>query len=242
MGKKKRITNSVLWDKQLKRIERFIREKEKEGYSFDRSIIPAKPKTVRKRNIAQISQIKAKILYEHSTWSSPNNEITVNGDTRRRAQKRFRQQQTMDAKRARNEFYSNRTDMGETGTDLAPIASTIILDNVEQMIESWAPESTWSDYIAKLKTEDKNVLRNILQGAINETDRATVAKRMEEKAERVTELAGDILYGSGGADGTNGRDEIQMKIQEFSSIITGRAPTLEESKMLTEYSENQEMY
>lgn len=113
-----------------------------------------------------------------------------------------------------------------------------VLENIRELIATWAPSSEWKEWFAKVKEHDKNVLERMLEGAIVEEGEAVVAKRCQGHAPYVIELAQRILYGSGGEE-KDGRQQIQLDLAEFHTIITGRAPSQEEA---IEYHDLMESY
>ena len=98
-----------------------------------------------------------------------------------------------------------------------------ILQELEEKIALWEPDSDWSSNFAEAKREDRNKAARILQGAISTEGRNIIARRCEENAERIQYLTDRILYGS---DGRNrGGVSTQEALVELASILWGRIPT-----------------
>lgn len=73
--KQKLTKNQQLWEKEQKRVERFIKRKTKEGFKFDNIELPTRPKRVTEQAIQRMKDIKPKKLYEQAT-------ISIDGQTR----------------------------------------------------------------------------------------------------------------------------------------------------------------
>lgn len=128
-----------------------------------------------------------------------------------------------------------------TTTDTDISEGENVLKMIEEYIDEWTPSAHWTDWFIKLKERDKNILHNMLIGAINSEGRDVVAKRLQDNAERVTEILQLILYGSGNAE-VEGATEINFNMTEFSAIIMGRPLTREESIAIADASELNEVW
>lgn len=115
-----------------------------------------------------------------------------------------------------------------------PVLSKVVLNNVRKMISDWTPAPNWSEWFANEKRKDKNILENILEGAIRQEGEDVVAKRLEDQATEVQRIVEYVLYASGGKEG---RQETQIQLQRFAEIVWGRSATIDESKQLTEAQE-----
>lgn len=113
-----------------------------------------------------------------------------------------------------------------------------VLENIRDMIATWAPLAGWSDWFTEVKENDKNTLKEMLEGIIAEEGEEVVAQRCQDNAMVVTDLAQSILYDSGGGEDA-GRTKIQLDVVRFHMIITGKAPT---PKQAMEYHDLMESY
>ena len=114
-----------------------------------------------------------------------------------------------------------------------------MLEVVQDMIDTWEPSITWTEYFTKIKTGDHRTLRNVLQGAIDAEGRDVIAQRLQDNAVRVIDLAQAILWESGDEEG---RNTIHIAINEFVAILYGRNLTAEESMELTDTIEMNELF
>lgn len=124
--------------------------------------------------------------------------------------------------------------------DTGATEETRVLEVVQDMIDTWEPSITWTEYFTKIKTGDHRALRNVLQGAIDAEGRAVIAQRLQDNATRAIELAESILWESG--DEEEGRNTIHIAINEFVAILYGRNLTADESMELTDTIEMNELF
>lgn len=69
--------NQKAYNKELKRIENFIKRKTKEGHSFELDFLPEKPQRVSQKAIERLQNIKPKDIYEHGTYFDNEKEIFI---------------------------------------------------------------------------------------------------------------------------------------------------------------------
>lgn len=224
MPKKKLTPNQAEFKKELRRINRFIKAAEARGFRFDKAIIPEMPTRVTKKRLDKIKELTPDVLYESSTYLDPSTGKVVTGAEGRKIERR----------RAAIKGATRRAQKARTGPAREykpPHASTVVLDNLLDMIEKWEPLSLWSRGFAEIKRQDKDILHRILQGAIDKDGRDTVAARVEAQAERVMDLAHDILYGGSGKDKDYG---INVKMIQIAEIIRNGALTPEDQEEIME--------
>lgn len=137
---------------------------------------------------------------------------------------------------------------------LNPINVTdVILDNSKELIKSTTPdylqgkynklleiiytrqdaaENKWNYFWTAKKDQDRYVLRNILNTAIEREkgDEAAVAKRIENSAEDIIALADRIVHDSGGKGG----EQLQADYQTFINILLGRSMSASEARFVQE--------
>lgn len=114
-------------------------------------------------------------------------------------------------------------------TYLPPHQTDLVLRQLEQMIESFeietgARQTVWAK---QQRQNSRESLRNILDEAIARDGRDTVAQRCENNP-AILEYAERLLMESRG-------EVIRMMLSYIVTIITGRALSVDESKMLGEY-------
>lgn len=218
MSKKHRKTaNQESWNKEIKRLKQFVRRAEKRGFSFSEDIIPDKPQRVTKKAIERLKKLNPKEIYKQATYTTESGEKITGTEGR-----------FLERSRA--------SKKGKKGKK--PKRLYTVLNNVREMIKSWSPSSNWSTYYAEVKRRDKNIVERMLDGAILQEGEDVIGERLENHAIEINSLIGDMLYGSGGKDGS----KMQGNFARFASILYGRKLSGEESKEIAEAEEYLEDY
>lgn len=223
--------------KERKRVQSLIRSLEKRGYTLPmsgikglpkgagetvslKSLIPDIPKKITEGSIRRLKALTPAALYEKSVWVNPKTGEVLTGRQRR----------------VRETWESHEKEK-------VPAIQDGVLKRIEEMIERWEPDPSWNEWFSKVKEGDRNALRNTLSAAIAESGRDSVAKRCQDHAEEVNQLAVAILYGSGA--GTKGgymavRTEVAGDLATFAALIKGGPITPEESEQILDIVENSE--
>lgn len=201
-----KITNKVLWDKEVKRLQRFINRLEKRGYYFDEPIIPEKPKRVSKKALSALQSLKGNRIYVQANYINPQTGEILSGIEGKKVEKQLKSQYQQPV-------YSE---------------ADIILRNIIQLINEWYPQDYWSIYFEEQKRNDKDLLLNMLNEAIASEGREEVAKRLQENSNGDLErLTNSILYSSD-------EQQVNYDIVVFASYLKGGNLSLEENIELTE--------
>lgn len=234
-----------LWSKEVKRIRQFISRATKRGYTFPASVIPKKPKRVTQKSVDRLKKLTADVLYSRSKYKSPTTGEIISGLEGRKQERsasarkghitrsiRKKSKQAKPRETERDRFYRGRKDKGESDGDL-PRMSYVILENIREEIDKWAPLSSWTDWFADRKKEHKNILVSMLDGAIKREGEDVIAARLESQAEQVLAIVQEILYSSGGNYGA----QVQHNFARFANILLGRPLTPKESIDLSDAQE-----
>lgn len=207
----KRLTpNQRAWQKEIERIDRFIQKNTSKGFLFSTDIIPERPTRITQKSLRELRSLRGKKLYSYSTYTLPTGE-QVSGDV--------------------GEQYIKDTKGLQRLED-------IVLRNVEEIINTWQPLTNWSEGFTRLKEQDKNIAKNILNGAIQRDGRTVVAARLEANATEVIKTIETICYGQSGKE-KDGGDYAQSQLQYFNYLCLGRSLTLEENAAVTDFTEYQ---
>ncbi len=220
MVTKKMTVNQQEWKKELRRLQQFIRKAKKRGYIFDEDVIPETPKRITKKRLSEIKAIKPDTLYSQAKFFNPVTGETVTG-TEGRTFERKRSARKAQVTKARKAASS------------LPQEADNVLRHIEQMIAEWQPMPNWSAYFTEVKREDTTRLETILQSSIIEIGRTETARRLQNTATNVIDLADRVMYSSD-------EDQVQLDLVEFATILKGRSLTPEEAIDLTELAEIQE--
>lgn len=220
MARVKKTPNQIKYDKELKRIKNIIKREQKKGFVIRDDIVPQRPKRITSKTLENLKAITPKMIRQTAIQKP---EITKG------------KKLSSYRKKKATKYLPKATDIVLNNfKDVIKKVDTKILDRVQEKIQNWSPDTTWSDYFSSVKDKDKNILTNILNGAINQYGIDTVAQRLNDNAVLVNNLVDEILYDSGGK---GGRDKVQFNLQEMSAIVTGGRISKELSKVLTEQSE-----
>lgn len=223
-------SNQQEWEKELKRLNQFIKRAEKRGYIFDENIIPETPQRITKKKLTEIKDINANTLYSSAKYFNKETGETISGLEARKIERKKASQKAAQTKKIKSQNTTSEKPA-------LPKESDIVLRNIEEMIANWQPSWHWSNYFIEVKKRDKTTLENLLQQAISEIGREEVAKRLQNAATNVIDTAERILYSSD-------EEQVNLDLVDIATIIKGRSLTPEESIDLTEsaeYFEEQEI-
>lgn len=215
------------YQKELKRINRFVKLAHKRGYSFDTNPIPKEVKNPTKKSVERLKKITSETLYSKATYFDPILQVRVSGTEE---QKLIR---SRSSKKAAQKRISKKINSGETIAGQPPSDVEDILTYVEELLSGWSPLGHWSRSYTTLKENDTRILRNVLNGAIAELGREQVARNVEANATEVKQLAWHICYGSSDFKW----EDIEGEITRITEIIRGRVLSVNESKELTDIAE-----
>lgn len=218
------------YQKELKRINRFIKSAEQRGFSFRGYKTPPKPKKITKKSVQVLKRMTPSTLYEKATYYDPLTQTRVSGKEgqrliRSRAQKN---RAKVSARKAR----------AVKGGYNPPNNIDDVLTYVEELIKNWRPKEHWTCSYARLKEHDKNVLNHVLGGAISSVGRKQVAINCEENAAAVKDMAFHICYG----DSDFKWGSIEADLTAITAIFFGRTLDVEESKIVEESREQTDYY
>lgn len=89
MAKKKVKSDiQIQYEKQLKRVQQFIRRAEKRGYTFPKNIIPQKLQRPTKKSVEKISAMTPEYFYSKAKFTKPNTGEIVKGSEGRKYERR----------------------------------------------------------------------------------------------------------------------------------------------------------
>lgn len=216
--------NQQAWEKELKRLQQFIRRAKKRGYTFPEDVIPETPKRITKNQLSKIKGINPQTLYSQAEFYNPETGETISGIEGRKFERK------RSAKKAQLTKAIKQTQ--NTKISL-PKQTDLVLQNIRDLINQFAPSSLWSNYWLQKKEEDKNKLQSLLDNAIAQEGENVVAERLENYAGDIERIINSILYGSD-------EEQVQFDLVEFATIIKGRSLTQQESSELTDLMETQQ--
>lgn len=205
---KKRLTpNQAAWNKEFKRIQRFIKNASKRGFTFDVEI--EKPSRVTKKQLEKIRSLKPKELYKQAVYIIPETGEEVTGTEGRSYE---RSQAQLKSKKK------------------LPRESKIVLNSILQRINTWKPDSSMRGWMKQKKMLDRDELDNMLAMFISEKGEDEAASILQQNAENVNNAIFTILYDSD-------NEAVSLAFAEFATILNGGALSISQSESMTNYTE-----
>ena len=205
---KKRLTpNQEAWKKEFKRIQRFIKNASKRGFTFDVEI--EKPSRVTKKQLEKIRSLKPKELYKQSTYIIPETGEEVTGTEGRsyeRSQAQLKSRQNI------------------------PRESKLVLNAILQQLNTWKPDYSMRGWMKQKKISDRDELDNMLAAFITEKGEDQAALILQQNADRVNNAIFIILYDSND-------ESVKISFTEFATILNGGALSLSQSETMSNYTE-----
>jgi len=244
--------------KLLQKNKRRVRDLTKRGYTVDSAWVSS----LSTKSVGQLSRISMDTVYRHATKQVGGK--TTRGTTARKQERKASAKKAAATrlKRARDNFYSDRTDGGTVGaqadypyesdnvvgnvTDLAKswqesaadLAARGKYDSVKSDLSTWTPSSQWSNDLQRLKQNDVNLLVRLLDSAVEQDGIDAVAKRLQEHSEEIAAIMQKVMYESGGDYRTTGVHGMQIELSKFATILKGAPLDASESLYLTDLQES----
>lgn len=214
------VTKSLLeqeYNKELRRIKRFIKRNEKRGFTFNTKM-PERPKRITRGSIRRLKRITPSALYSKAKYYDESKGKWISGKLGVKVARKKAAEAGAAARKAKRVKAIKKQAL--------PRQTDLVLRNLEDVISEWSPRPAWGTGFTKLKERDKNIAQRILEGAIQELGRDAVARNAEHYADILQDLLWEILYSY--YDESKGKD-IQVDLIHFNSLIRGRALSLLET-------------
>lgn len=241
----KSTANKLLYKKQEKRIKAFYRRAEKRGYRFYTKETFDSTKRITQKELKRLSQLTPRKLYETATYLDPVSGKIVSGTEGRVIERRVAYYKGREKQMA-TPYTSTQYDDDyyywayEQQYEYSPPNTTDdILQNIEDLfnlIDSFEHKDSWSPDFRRIKENDKNMLLNMLNGAISQLGRRQVAENIEANANELKNQVEAVLYGSSG----DKKDGVQPNLLRIHEILFQRSPNMWEAEQYMEEHENWE--
>lgn len=208
---KKRLTpNQTAWNKEFKRIQRFIKNASKRGFTFDVEI--EKPSRVTKKQLEKIRSLKPKELYKQSTYIIPETGEEVTGTEGR-------------------SYERSQSQLRKSSKYNPPNEITVVLKSVLQQINDWRPDASMRGWLREKKVLDRHELDDMMAAFILSRGENEAALILQQNAERVNQSIFTILNDSND-------ESVKIAFTEFATIINGGRPlSKSDSENMTNYTE-----
>lgn len=231
--------NQQEYQKELQRIQRFIKRAQSRGYTFPENIIPARPKRITKASVERLQKLKPDVLYKKATYTTATGQ-KISGTQARKQERKKSSQKAARTRKIRQEYYDQhpeRKAASDVPAGEIPSETDAVLNNVEDMINNWTPDPRWSARLTELKRLDKDILANALANEIATLGRETVARNLQAANDQrpgiVAEIAAHVCYGSGNQYAKNGHNEVQDNIKKFIELCRYRSLSKDEAMDLS---------
>lgn len=197
----------LLYNKQLQRINRFIRNAEKRGFRFDKTdILPQKPKKPTMASVRKLKALTPEKLYKKSTYMTDAGRV-VSGYKGRQEERRKavrKGKQTRERNRQRRQMVADRTFSAPVVG--VPRSEDIILANINSLISEYPTQGAF-------------YLKKMLDEQINRWGRKQVAQAIANAPTDIVKLVQDIVYYEGDANATH------RALRHMAEIISGEVLT-----------------
>lgn len=216
MAKKRKLTPAEqAYNKELRRINRFIKAAEKRGFIFNLKILPHRPKKITNASVQRLKKITSETLYKKASYQTDDFRIISGVEGRKLERSRAaRKQASMPPQQKPTTPQAPRKG--------PPSIVDSVLATVEELIARFPDGNIWTDWQEKLHRKHKNMLEGMLNTQIMLYGRATIAYRFEKAAAQVVDLAEQIIYGD------SKEEDFQIDIQAMARIIKGENLNSEE--------------
>lgn len=201
------------YNKELRRINRFIKAAEKRGFIFNLKILPPRPKKITEASVRRLKKITTGTLYKKASYQTDDFQILSGEEARKLERSRA-------SKKAAETVQKPTTPQGPRKGPPSIVDS--VLATVEELIARFPDGNIWTDWQEKIHRKHKNMLEGMLNTQIMLYGRATIAYRFEKAAAQVVDLAEQIIYGD------SKEEDFQIDIQAMARIIKGENLNSEE--------------
>ena len=259
---KKPTANQTAYMELVAEIKRKFKRIGKRGYvSLDNIYKEETPKRVLKKDLAKLENI-AKNIYQFAKYYNPLTDKYIIGTERRKqeraeaARKGWETRRANEAKRRAEEIEREQREKGyDNGgvneDDLKkrakkqaedeqglPRETEVAFKQIEDLINNWTESSLWSEELKRIKRNDRNTLKSVLDGAISSLGREQVIRNCISHEFELITIVNRVLYSSGSQyKDYSAREGVQIDINKFTEILYGRPLTVAESKDITDMME-----
>lgn len=208
MAKKRKLTPAEqAYNKEVNRINRFIKAAQKRGFLFNQKILPPRPKKITQASVSRLKKITPDVLYKKATYMTEDYKF-LSGEEGRKRERQLAAEKGAK-KRPRKSKTANPKPKGP------PSIVDAVLATIEDLIARFPDGNVWTEWQYKIHEKHKNMLEGMLNTQIMLYGRPIIAIRLEKVAAEVVSLAEAIIYGD------SKEEDFQIDIQTFARIIKG---------------------
>ena len=239
--------NLAAYNKELRRIERFMRAAEKRGFTF-LTDIPEKKEKPTKRDVERLKKLTPEKLYSRAYYiddsgkqvpASPqrggkwmptkSGQITVSGKKQNYKAAMRTAYKRLSRAEARREAQSERAAQksvakreAEQARQEARAASyQNIIDNLKDPLIAFTPSYRWDDIAKQTAIQYHNFFERVLNTAESELGAAELARRIQNNGVELQEIIDEMLYKY-----YHTAEEARFNLNRFVRLIMGKDANL----------------
>lgn len=215
----KKSKNRIEFDKQVKRIRRFIRAAEKRGFAFPDFTIPAPKKRIYKSDIEKLKKLNPKTLYEqaiYTKYADPKTGEALTGSQGRSIER------SLAAKKAAQTRKRSAPVSPEEYQPYMPKESSIVLNRFESILDKYKGDKPYY----------YNTIYNLYLTKLDALGQDAMAKFLEQHPEIIEALETALYY--------RAKDVAKTAFNSVIEILQGSALSLADAIKYGEESEIQE--
>lgn len=265
---KKPTANQTAYMKLVAQIKRKFKNIGKRGYvPLDNVYKDETPKRVLQKDLTNLKNVVENI-YQFAKYYDPLKDSYIIGTERRKQErsealrKGWETRRANEAKRRSEEILAKQLEQAwqeeqerkewedierqererarrqaESEFNL-PRETEVAFNQIEDLINNWTESILWSEELKRIKRNDRNTLKSVLDGAINSLGREQVIRNCVNHERDMIDIVNRVLYGSGSKyKEYSAREGVQIDINKFTEILYGRPLTVAESKDISDMME-----
>lgn len=237
--------NLAPYNKELRRIERFMRSAEQRGFTFLTDIPEQKAKPT-KRDVERLKKLTPEKLYSRAYYTddsgnqvpaSPqrggkwmptkSGQITVGGKKQnyqaamRAAYKRMARAQAerRESKEAQRAVAKREAEQARQEARAASYQN--IIDNLKDPLIAFTPSYRWDDVAKQTAIQYHNFFERVLNAAESELGAAELARRIQNNGVELQEIIDEMLYKY-----YHTTEEARFNLNRFVRLIMGKDANL----------------
>lgn len=237
--------NLAAYNKELRRIERFMRSAEQRGFTFLTDIPEQKAKPT-KRDVERLKKLTPEKLYSRAYYTddsgnqvpaSPqrggkwmptkSGQITVGGKKQnyqaamRAAYKRMARAQAerRESKEAQRAVAKREAEQARPEARAASYQN--IIDNLKDPLIAFTPSYRWDDVAKQTAIQYHNFFERVLNAAESELGAAELARRIQNNGVELQEIIDEMLYKY-----YHTAEEARFNLNRFVRLIMGKDANL----------------
>ena len=211
------------WQKELRRITRFIKSATKRGFIFP-DINIQQPKKITKASVNKLKKITPKSLYKKANYITQDTGEIISGTAGRTLERKRAAAKGIQTKKSQ---YGSRGKKGQSSATSAPHDYDIIISNLHDFVDSLEPEPRGNSPLIKAWMEGhKRVIHDLLYEQEEIEGTANFGYKLEKMAnqgQNIQDAIYNVIFSST-------QEQYTINLAEFIHILRGHALSAEELK------------